>query len=52
MKKFFANLGVIVDLSVENELNGVVGVRHGLVGALREIDDSQAAESKTDFLVR
>ena len=41
-------LGVVVDLAVEDELDRPVFVRHRLVGAVREVDDREPARAEAD----
>ena len=41
-------LGVVVDLAVEDELDRPVLVRHRLVGAVREVDDREPARAEAD----
>ena len=43
---------VVVDLAVEDDLDGAVLVGHRLVGGRREVDDRQPAEAEADVALR
>ena len=46
-----ADLGVVVDLAVEDELDRAVLVRHRLHRRVGEVDDRQPAEAEADAAV-
>ena len=46
--ELLAELGEVVDLAVEGEVDGSVLVRHRLLAVGREIDDGESAVGETD----
>ena len=49
--QLFAQLAVVIDLAVENDLIPAIGAGHRLSSGLREVDDGQPAVSQADAAI-